>query len=329
MIPNKKSSILLVLKVLEEYTDDEHYLTQSQIVEKIEQLYDIELERKSVGSSLGLLEELDYDIIKGSKGGFALLSRTFDSTEVSYLIDAVFSSRSIDGREAKRMSDEVSSCLSKYQRKDYSYIYKSSEVNRTSNRDALYNVSVIHEAIKSGKKISFQYLSYDKKGNPIARREGYEFVVSPYYLINNFGRYYLICNYREKYGPIQTFRIDYMMNIKIKDDEEIKRLDEIENAPKNFSITKYMNDHIYIFGGETIDVTLELDGEWVILYIKDWFGESARIYTKDDKVFASVRCNENAIYYWIMQYSDCVKVISPSKLVERIKEGLQRAISKY
>ena len=27
MLPNKKSSILLVLKVLEEYTDEEHYLT--------------------------------------------------------------------------------------------------------------------------------------------------------------------------------------------------------------------------------------------------------------------------------------------------------------
>ena len=91
MIPNKKSSIILVLKILEEYTDEEHYLTQPQIVDKIRQIYDVELERKSVGSSLQLLEELDYDIDKGSKGGFALLSRTFDKTEAEYLIDAVFS----------------------------------------------------------------------------------------------------------------------------------------------------------------------------------------------------------------------------------------------
>ena len=87
MLPNKKSSILLVLKVLEEYTDEEHYLTQQEIADKIYQDYDIELERKSVGSSLSMLEELDYDIDKGPKGGFALLSRTFDQTEASYLID--------------------------------------------------------------------------------------------------------------------------------------------------------------------------------------------------------------------------------------------------
>ena len=67
MLPNKKSSILLVLKVLEEYTDEEHYLTQQEIADKIYQVYDIELERKSVGSSLSMLEELDYDIDKGLK----------------------------------------------------------------------------------------------------------------------------------------------------------------------------------------------------------------------------------------------------------------------
>ena len=115
MLPNKKSSILLVLKVLEEYTDEEHYLTQQEIADKIYQVYGIELERKSVGSSLSMLEELDYDIDKGSKGGFALLSRTFDQTEASYLIDAIFSSRSIDGRQAKKIADQVSSCFSKYQ----------------------------------------------------------------------------------------------------------------------------------------------------------------------------------------------------------------------
>ena len=186
MLPNKKSAILLGLKGLEEYTDEEHYLTQQEIADKIYQDYDIELERKSVGSSLSMLEELDYDIDKGPKGGFALLSRTFDQTEASYLIDAIFSSRSIDGRQAKKIADQVSSCFSKYQRKDYSYIYKSSEINRTDNKQVLYNISVIHEAMKQGKRVGFQYLAYDAEGNQTVRRDGYEFIVSPYYLINKF-----------------------------------------------------------------------------------------------------------------------------------------------
>lgn len=222
MIQNKKSSILLILKVLEEYTDENHYLTQKEIVDKVNQLYGIEIERKSVGSSLMLLEELGYDINKGSKGGFALLTRSFDLTEASFLIDAIFSSRSIDGKKAKKIANEVSNCFSKYQRKDYSYIYKSSEINRTINNEVLYNISIIHEAMKTGKRVGFQYLAYDKNGKETTRRDGYEYIVSPYYLINNFGRYYLLCNYREKYRALQTFRVDYMINVKIKEDWNIK-----------------------------------------------------------------------------------------------------------
>lgn len=329
MLPNKKSSILLVLKVLEEYTDEEHYLTQQEIADKIYQVYDIKLERKSVGSSLSMLEELDYDINKGPKGGFALLSRTFDQTEASYLIDAIFSSRSIDGRQAKKIADKVSSCFSKYQRKDYSYIYKSSEINRTDNKQVLYNISVIHEAMKQGKRVGFQYLAYDAEGNQTVRRDGYEFIVSPYYLISNFGRYYLLCNYREKYRALQTFRIDYMVNIQIKDDWPIKNMKDLKEGPKNFSISKYLNDHIYMFGGDVVEAELELDGDWGILIVKDWFGENAKLSHKDGKAYIKVKCNEMALYYWIMQYSDCVKVISPASLVEKTKEGLQKALERY
>lgn len=329
MIQNKKGSILLVLKILEEYTDDNHYLTQPQIATKISQLYGIDLERKAIGSSLQLLEELDYDIVKGPKGGFALLSRTFDPSEASFLIDAIFSSKSINGKEAKRMAEEVSSCFSKYQRKDYSYIYKSNEINRSKNKTTLYNVSIINEAISKGKRVGFQYLTYDKNGNEIYRNDGYEYIVSPYYLINNYGRYYLLCNYREKYRPLQLFRIDKMANIVIKDDWPIKQLKDLKDGPKDFSIAKYLNEHVYLFNEEVIDAKIILDGEWAIEIVKDWFGDNAKIHFKDEKIIATIKGDEKALYYWIMQYSDCVTVLSPLSLVERIKKGLIDATRRY
>ena len=329
MIQNKKGSILLVLKILEEYTDDNHYLTQPQIATKISQLYGIDLERKAIGSSLQLLEELDYDIVKGTKGGFALLSRTFDPSEASFLIDAIFSSKSINGKEAKRMAEEVSSCFSKYQRKDYSYIYKSNEINRSTNKTALYNVSIINEAISKGKRVGFQYLTYDKNGNEIYRNDGYEYIVSPYYLINNYGRYYLLCNYREKYRPLQLFRIDKMANIVIKDDWPIKQLKDLKDGPKDFSIAKYLNEHVYLFNEEVIDAKIILDGEWAIEIVKDWFGDNAKIHFKDEKIIATIKGDEKALYYWIMQYSDCVTVLSPLSLVEKIKKGLIDATRRY
>lgn len=329
MLANKKSSILLVLNVLKEYSDENHYLTQSEIVDKIKTIYGIELERKSVGSSLQLLQELDYDICKGSKGGFALLSRTFDETEATFLIDAIFSSKSIDGKMAKRISEAISSCFSKYQRKDYSYIHKSLEVNRTDNKDTLYNISIIHEAIKKGNRVGFQYLSYDNNGNKILRNDGYQYIVSPYYLINNYGRYYLLCNYREKYRPLQIFRIDYMVNIEIKDDWNIKKLNSLKNIPENFSISKYVNDHIYLLDGEVINATFELDDENAIQIVKDWFGNNCKIKYENNKIYAYIKCNENALYFWTLQYLDSIKVISPDNFVLKVKEGLKRGLEKY
>lgn len=106
-------------------------------------------------------------------------------------------------------------------------------------------------------------------------------------------------------------------------------MEELEGGPKNFSIARYMNDHIYMLGGESVDVALELDDENAILYIKDWFGEAARIRYKDGKTHASVRSDENALYFWVMQYSDCVKAVSPSSFVKKVKEGLLSAYRRY
>ena len=47
------------------------------------------------------------------------------------------------------------------------------------------------------------------------------------------------------------------------------------------------------------------------------------------KLYASIKCNENALYYWIMQYSSVMKVISPESLVNKVKEGLKKALDKY
>lgn len=329
MAISKKGSILLVLKVLMEYSDEDHYLTQPQIVDKISELYNIDLERKSVGYSLQILDELGYDISKGSRGGFALLSRTFDQSEAKYLIDAILSSKSINGREAKHLCESISSCFSKYQRNDYSYIYKSNEINRSSNQDILFNVSIINEGIKTNKRVGFNYLTYDKNGKQIYRNNGYQYIVSPYYLINNFGRYYLLCNYREKYSALQLFRIDKMANIVIKDDWPIKKIEDLKDLPSDFSIYNYINEHVYLFNDEIVTVKLRLDGEWVIEFIKDWFGDNIQIENVNNNIICTIRGDQTALYYWIMQYSDCVTLLYPESLVKRVKQGLNKAIERY
>ena len=64
---------------------------------KIYNKYGLELERKTIGSNINLLIDLGYDIVKGPKGGYCLYSRLFDVSEVKFLIDAIYSSKTLNG----------------------------------------------------------------------------------------------------------------------------------------------------------------------------------------------------------------------------------------
>lgn len=328
MVENKKASILLILKVLEEYSDEEHFLTQQEIINKIKQLYGIELERKSVAFSISLLQELDYDINKSPRGGYALLSRSFDNSEIRFITDALFSSKSINGKQAVELSNKLNSCLSKYQRRDYGFVYKSNELSRTNNKEVFYTLELIEEARRRGKRISFQYQSFDESGEPFLKMDGFRYIVSPYYSVNSNGRYFLICNYREKYRAITWFRIDFMTNAKVEEEWPIKPLQSLEGM-KDFNITKYLNENIYLLAGDVINATIEIENPEHIVFIKDWFGKNARVYKKEGKILADIKSNESALFYWYMQYSETMRIVSPQSLIERVKQEAERIIEKY
>ncbi len=328
MIENKKASILLILKVLQEYSDEDHFLTQQDIIDKVDEIYGIELERKSVAFSISLLQELDYDINKSPRGGYALLSRDFDNSEIRYIVDSLFSSKSISGKQASELSKKLNSCLSRYQRKDYNFIYKSNEINRSENKELFYTLELIEEAKRRGKRISFQYLSFDENGKPFNRMDGFRYIVSPYYSVNNNGRYFLICNYREKYRAITWFRIDYMISPMIEEDWPLKPIESLKDVD-HFDIAKYLNDNIYLLDGQVINATIQIDNPNSIQYIVDYFGRNAKIYKKDDKLLADIKCNESALFYWYMQYSETFTIISPQSLIDRVKNEAERIVKKY
>ena len=328
MIENKKASILLVLKVLEKYSDEEHFLTQKDIINKIYELYGVELERKSIAYSLNLLEELGYDLVRKEKGGVALFSRLFDETEANYLIDSIFSSRSINAKEAKNLIKKISSTFSINKENELfnfnsSYLYKTTDIPRTKNKEIMYIISLLLEAIKTKKRVAFKVLDYDKNEKEVYRLNGFIYKVSPYYLINNSGRYYLLCNYRADYKTLNTFRIDYLKDISIiENDKYYTKLKDLDPKYKDFEITEYINNHIYFYGGRVIEVKIKLKNEHAVLFVKDWFNENAYIKNENDEIYAYIKGNENAILFWCLQYLQVVKVISPSFLKEKVKNIL-------
>ncbi len=320
---NKKLSIIYTLEILKEYSDENHLLTQSDIADKIKQIYDMDCERKSIASNIDSLIDIGIDIIKIPHKGCYIAERTLEPSEISFIVDAVFTSKSINGKQAKDLSVKLSNLLSKYQRKKYNYIFKSDQINRTDNRELFYNIEIIQEAIENNKKISFQYNKpYFEKEN---RKNPY--VVNPYFLIISQGRYYLVCNY-DYYNEISNYKIDFIKNIKILD-EERKPITNINGCENGLDISKYINEHIYAFGDKTINATLKLTDENAVAYVSEWFGENARIYKKDNTIYSDITANEKALIYWCLQYCESVELIKPRETRKNIKNKILKLNEKY
>jgi len=79
-LQDKKVLNMMILEVLEQYTDSDHRLTQQKIVELLEKNYGVPCTRQTVKNNLMLLKNMGYDI--SMRGGIFLKSRLFDNAEL-------------------------------------------------------------------------------------------------------------------------------------------------------------------------------------------------------------------------------------------------------
>ena len=306
MDTNKKLSILYVLEILKEYTDENHYLTQNEILKKIYSIYGMTCERKSIGANIDALIDFGYDIVKVPRKGCYLAERTIEPSEVSFIVDALFSSKSLSSQHSKDLALKISSLLSTYQRKQYNYVYKSGEINRTNNKELFYNIEIIHEAIEKKKQIQFNYNRFYYKGKNKSKKS---YIVNPYFLINSQGKYFLVCNY-DYFDEIGNYKLDRICNIKILD-SDAKPITKVKGFEKGIDITKYANENIYMFATQSITAKIKIYNDWATAYVDEWFGKNARFYEKGNEIFAEIEANESSLVYWCLQYGQVVELLEP------------------
>lgn len=322
----KKSSILYILDILQTYTDKNHSLTYSVLAEKLRNIYDIVIERKTIARDIDILIDKGYDIKRKGNNGVALENRELEDGELIYLIDAVYSSRSIPTKYARDLIGKLTKNCSIYEKDKYKNVEKVDDGVKVDNKQLFYTIEILNEAIEKGLKVEFQYNVYDidKKLKP--KKDGKVYKVNPYYMVNNKGKYYLICNY-DKYDNLGNYKIDCISNIKLTD-ENIKQLKDLPGQEK-FSLKDYMREHIYMFAGKSVDATLEISTEERINDVVNWFGEGASIYKQDGKIYVDLTVNEDSIIFWALQFGKSVEIVRPVETRNKIKAILKEMIVKY
>ncbi len=321
---NKKMLNMLILEVLREYSDEEHSLTQQEIIKLLEKNYGMECDRRSVKNNVMCLKELGYDI--SMEKGYRLLSREFDEAESRILIDSVLFSKSISTRQAKDLISKIRGLASRYFNAKVTHICNLPELNRTTNKQAMYSLDTINDAIAMKKKISFVYneMGTDFKLHP-KREERY--LVNPYQIVANNGRFYLIANY-DKYSNIAHFRIDKMTDV-MMEDAKVKPMKEVEGLEHGLNLPKHMAEHFYMFSGESeffeIRTTADMMSE-----LTDWFGtDFMLVENRVDYIVARVKCNYDAMRYWALQYGPYVEILRPESLRKQLRADVLNMMVKY
>jgi len=227
---DKKIILLYVYDILKDYTDSKHLLTYTDIISKLDILYGVKPNIKSIARNIETLIQYGIDIQRKNKSGCYLAKRDFNDSEVMYLVDAVYSSKSISPDNAKDLIKKLTKNCSSFERKKYKHIYKVEEISRKRSNQLFKNIEILDEAIEQEKKVSFQYNEYDSSKKFFPRKQGKIFIMNPYFLVNNNGKYYLVCNY-DKYDNIANYKIECMSNIQILN-EEVKPLKTLPGQDK-------------------------------------------------------------------------------------------------
>lgn len=313
----KESIILDLLDILKWHSSTTQPLSQKDIMEYLYNEKRISISRTTLSKYLSILR--DYDLIEGYRGVY--FKSDFSTNEIRVLIDGVLFGHHIPKSDAELLIRKLKKLGGCDMNNKCKHIHYLQGLNHTSNSHLYELLDLIDTAIDYNKKIYIVPCYYDEKGklSPVPK-----VLISPYYLVTEKSRYYLIC-YNHAKQRIENRRLDRIHSVEITD-EYIKNIMEIDKA---FKLDEYMNQHIYMFSGNSLEIELRIVKKHIGDFI-DWFGLNYRIVAfHNEYIDVHICANENAVFYWALQYCEIVEVLKPNSLRNRIKNSLIKTLNKY
>ena len=358
----KKLVTLYILDILQKYTDEEHRLSQKEIQDILKREYEMTVDRKAVkrnllnlieyGSNIEYREVSRKDIFRKKdsvsyKGtsDFAdkeiseddllwtdfYLKQKFTNEELRLLIDSLLFSKHIPYSQAKELIKKLESLSNIYFKSCSQYIYPL-PVERTDNKQVFYNIAILDDAIRKKKKVLFEYAEYhtDKKMHLKKREDGSvrEYIITPYQMAVQEGKYYLICNY-DKYDDISNYRVDRIRNIQILE-EKGKPFETLKwSGHQPMNLNEYMKEHVYMYSSENAFVKFRIV-KAMISDVIDLFGKGVNFSEETDThVSVSVHVNERAAEQFAKNYAPDVVILQPKRLRDKLRDDLKKAWEAY
>lgn len=310
-----------VAKMLYEQTDEEHYLTIVQIMEQLESKYGISTSRGTVSDDIKALQEfgVEIEVEQSTQNRYYLIGRTFDLPELKALIDAVESARFIPKEKSSALVDKLSLLASPFETPKLVRNVDVENRIKADNEKIYYIMEALNDAINDKKKVSFQYYTYNRNKERIAKHNGEIYVFSPYKMIWNGDCYYVV-GYSEKHGSIGSFRVDRIVTTpQILPEEQ-------HEPPNDFDLNIYLNSMFRMYNGERKQVELICDNDLMDAVV-DKFGKDVVVSEYDENSFRVIATTSvgNVFYSWIFGFGGRVTINSPEDVKEEYAEMVAAA----
>lgn len=346
--PPKKLLPMLILDILRKYSDADHRLSQRDIMDILKNEYDMSADRKAIRRNIGNLMDMGYEIeyseairmMPNPKTGELeessimsdlYLVREFTDSELRLLIDSLLFSKHLPYNQCKELVEKLEKLSSNYFKSHMKHIHTMPET-LPRNPQLFYTIEVLDEAITRARKVSFTYLEYgtDKKQHRKCRTDGSvrEYIVSPYQMAAQDGKYYLICNY-DKYNDISNYRIERIADIRLLD-EPAKPFETLTGADgKRLDLAKYMAEHIYMYSSDNARVKFRIVKP-MITDVIDIFGRNVTFSDETEThVTVIAHVNEAAMKQFAKSYAPDVMVLEPEWMLEEIKAETEKSWKAY
>ncbi len=323
---NGKLKLLHLLRILNTESDKDHPVTIPQIINELSQL-GISAERKSLYNDFAALKECGYEVktVRSKDVGYYIDDCPLKYEDAEALWDMLHIQNIYDEDKVNYLKRKLESCISLHEKKKLrNRIYTT---DRSGKKSDYYkrNLDVIHEAVYYKKKISFTYadpILYSEE----TRKKKHSYVVSPYVISCNEGRFFLIAGSEEIEG-LSHFYIDRIENIQITK-QYATDVREIA-GDLDFDLNCYSKGLFDEYSMTTQEVVLSCDKS-ILTTVTAIFEVKDLKYTGEDRynVTFDTEISEELLS-WLFVNHSAVKILSPKVLTEAMANAAKSIYISY
>lgn len=339
LVKDNHIKFYILMEILKQYSDEENILSKKDIDRYMkENGYEPIKDNRTVHRYIEDMIKLglDIEIIEKDNNykGYYMVSHELEPYELRILSDCIYASKFITKKKSEEIINKLckfNTIYNKYGIRRNAYI---DDRSKTINEEIFYNVDNIDRAISEGKKISFNYYTYNEKKQLVAKLDNDNkikvYTVNPVTMILQRDKYYLIGESNSRPGILTNYRIDRIKNVNILA-EDIDDLKHIEECKTKFNPVEYTKRSFKMYSGkEMSEIILETNKRLLNVFI-DELGDDVSIEKMGTDLYRvkfEAKISQG-ITKWILQLGHDVKVIYPQVLIENIKEEIQKINNLY